>query len=331
MRYSERKAYTEETLQDLRSRLSETPDLIDGKACIYATGSFGRGEASRNSDPDLFIGATASDPQGSDNHKKLSRLDEVCVKADLIRAIRVMKLPEFDGDGEYLRQHTIYDFKKNLGKADDDKQNTFTARLLLLLESKAVLGESVYHNILDSVVNIYWQDYEDHQEDFKPMFLVNDIQRLWRTLCVSYETKRLQGGDENPDRKKKARLKNFKLKYSRVMTCYSAILCLLSVYDKNGTVTPDCAKSLIKMSPLERIYWLRDDTSDATFNEIIESYEHFLEISSKEDTDLMEDLEDTVKGNKLLEEANEFGRYIAKALRKFDNDKGEEMLDRLLV
>ena len=87
--------------------------------------------------------------------------------------------------GAYLNHYSLHDLIDTLGKPEDDLMNTFTARLLLLLESKPFVGEKVYESTLEAVIEAYWRDYEDHKDDFIPQFLVNDILRLWRTLCVT--------------------------------------------------------------------------------------------------------------------------------------------------
>jgi predicted nucleotidyltransferase len=48
-------------VQALRERLKSSEQIVKSKACVYATGSFGRGEASMHSDLDLFIGKRCSD------------------------------------------------------------------------------------------------------------------------------------------------------------------------------------------------------------------------------------------------------------------------------
>jgi predicted nucleotidyltransferase len=66
---------------------------------VYATGSFAREEASEHSDLDLFIAGKVVE----DNSKKrsaLSRLDEICVTAELIETNKDLGIPEFSGDGE---------------------------------------------------------------------------------------------------------------------------------------------------------------------------------------------------------------------------------------
>src|SRR5277367_5502265 len=85
---SNRRSQTSQRIEQLRSRLTAAEEIAAGKACVYMTGSFGRCEASEFSDLDLFI-------LGKNNGKKerggkegglLSRLDEICIKADLIEA-----------------------------------------------------------------------------------------------------------------------------------------------------------------------------------------------------------------------------------------------------
>jgi UTP:GlnB (protein PII) uridylyltransferase len=50
-----RRKETKARIQELRERLKDADALAQGKACAYATGSFGRCEASQYSDLDLFI------------------------------------------------------------------------------------------------------------------------------------------------------------------------------------------------------------------------------------------------------------------------------------
>lgn len=101
---------------------------------------------------------------------------------------------------------------------------------------------AVYQEIIEEVIAAYWRDYEDHKTDFMPAFLANDILRLWRTFCVNYEARTVREPDET---KAKGKLKNYKLKHSRLLTCYSAILFLLAVYARQQTVKPSDAVAMI--------------------------------------------------------------------------------------
>ena len=135
MGLSDRRCQTKARLKELRNDLREAEALAAGKGCVYAIGSFGRGEASVHSDLDLFI-LGKSDAAGE---SLLKRLDEICIKADLIEITRKLGIPEFSGDGHYLVHYSVREFTKTLGTPHDDVTNTFTARLLLLLESCPLL------------------------------------------------------------------------------------------------------------------------------------------------------------------------------------------------
>jgi hypothetical protein len=55
------------------------------------------------------------------------------------------------------------------------------------------------------------------------------------SLCVTYEA----GTKREPDEKKaKGKIKNYKLKHSRLLTCYSGLLYLLAVHNHRNTVFP---------------------------------------------------------------------------------------------
>lgn len=61
MRLQERREFTREKFARLRDRLSDIEPLLGDRACIYATGSYGRLEAGEQSDLDLFILARADE------------------------------------------------------------------------------------------------------------------------------------------------------------------------------------------------------------------------------------------------------------------------------
>lgn len=195
-----RRVDTTKRLDRLRAELKPAERLASRKACVYLTGSFGRGEASRYSDLDLFIVGKVEKGQ-----RALRRLDEICLQADLIRAARKLRFPEFSRDGMYLDHSTIEALVGTLGTPEDDATNTFTARLLLLLESRPLIGSALYSDLIDQVVEKYWLEFRDHRGDFVPAFLANDILRLWRTFCVNYEA----GTQREPAEKKaKRKIKN---------------------------------------------------------------------------------------------------------------------------
>jgi hypothetical protein len=234
----------------------------------------------------------------------------------LIHSTRELGLPEFDGDGEYLRCYTIEDLVKSLGRPEDDALNTFTARLLLLLESKPVLGDGVYGDVVDDVIAAYWRDYQDHKEEFIPSFLINDILRLCRTFCVNYEARTKTSPVEM---KNKRRVKNYKLKHSRMLTCYSAILELLALCRRQGTVHPRDFEEVVRRTPIQRIEGLlaAEDCSAAHdhLRELLQAYEMFLQRTAVGGAALAEEFGNKEKHAVYMREANEFGNKIYSALR----------------
>jgi predicted nucleotidyltransferase len=319
---SERRAQTKERLQLLRQEVKAVESLAVGKACVYATGSFGRCEASEHSDLDVFIVGKSDGKAGIGGKQGslLKRLDEICVKAELIKITRKLKIPDFSGDGQYLDHYSAHELTKSLGTPEDDAINTFTARLLLLLESHPILEDQVYKEITKEVINAYWRDYEDHQDEFMPAFLANDILRLWRTFCVNYEARTERVPEEQ---KAKGKLKNYKLKHSRMLTCYSALLYLLAVHSRDNTVSPADTELMISMTPTERLEWLSTQShissAHQTIAAILRQYDHFLETTNAKESELISRFSDREASRKYLTAAYQFGDSVFEALSAIGN------------
>lgn len=312
-----RRDYTKSRTKDLQNRLEAASQRLGGKACVYATGSFGRLEASSHSDLDLFIVGKSDSDIGEDQFRRsqLSRLDEICIKADLINVARELNFPDFDGDGKYLEHYSADKLIKTLGTPKDDAENTLTARLLLFLESQPLLGKDVHQSIIDDVVAAYWRDYEKHSTNFTPAFLTNDILRLWRTFCVNYEARTERAPEEN---RIKAKVKNYKLKHSRMLTCYSALLYLLAVSRRDKTVSLDNAKAMSSMTPTERLEWLLDQpmfsAHNSTINNLLEQYDSFLDQTNQGDGHLFKVFSNQEEGEQLMRESYVFGNIMYEAL-----------------
>ena len=326
-----RRLQTAARFAKLQDRLKIAESLAEGKACVYATGSFGRREASEHSDLDLFIVGKRDGRPGPDGKEGslLRQLDEICIKADLIEVTRNLNIPEFSGDGRYLTHYSVHEFTKTLGTPEDDVTNTFTARLLLLLESRPLVGSAVYGEIIEEVVAAYWRDYADHKPNFMPAFLANDILRLWRTFCVNYEARTERVPDE---KKAKGKLKNYKLKHSRLLTCYSAILYLLAIYDRQGTTGPADAIAMIGLTPTERLEWLLEQPdlsrAHATLKQLLEQYERFLTMTNAQEDHLVQTFKNKGRSQALMADAHTFGDLVFETLTSIGNGN---RFHRLLV
>ncbi len=305
-------------LDSLTNELENARKLAEGKACVYLIGSYGRGEASNHSDLDLFIvgGRTEKD-------RDLKNLEEILIKAELIKATRKLDFPEFSGDGEHLTHYTVDELVETLGTRDDDKTNTFTARLLLLLESRPLLEKSFYSGVISKVIAAYWKDYTSHESDFVPSFLVNDILRLWRTFCVNYEVGSTHE-KETPDQKAKRKLKNYKLKHSRLLTCYSALVYLMAVMAEGGTVSQKDAMDMVSLSPTESLEWLKNQkkfrNKSDQIDTIISLYKTFLERTDASKDKLIEIFKDPNKSEDVFQEAKKFGDQVYDLLWSIGRD-----------
>lgn len=309
----DRAEYSRSRLQELGRRLEPVASLLGDKPlCIYATGSYGRLEAWDGSDIDPFF---LYEPAHPDDEMPL--LTFIRVAACLIEATEDMGFPPFSGDGRYLEVHDVDEMERVLGSPDDDSLNAFTARMLLILESRAIYGEKRYERILRRVVSFYYRDFLGHEKDFVPLFLTNDILRFWRTLTLNYEHDRFKISQlpegEQAEARAKSALKNYKLKLSRMATCFSMVIHLAS---EDPPVLLDRVLELCGHTPLERFEDLRgrDAAADSTLDRLLATYHGFLGRVQRPEEEVLQDFRDPDRRRGLLEEASTFGTDIFELL-----------------
>lgn len=296
----ERREWSEARINDFKEAVSALPEVsAHGDLCIYVTGSFGRLEASEHSDLDLFF-INGSVP----GHAQMSRIDKTLMDAALISECRKLKFPEFSGDGEYLEVHCLEDMRKKLGGRSDDYANLFTARLLLLLESLPIHNESLYVGVLDQITGSYFRDYQDHVEDFRPTFLVNDILRFWKTLCLNYEHSRNSlGGNATEARKSHSR--NLKLKFSRMLTCFSLVIPLAA---PRASIGPQECVDLMRERPLERLRQIAIQSQHAgLWEKLADDYSWFLNSTGRPREEVLDWIGSNANRQEALNRAGHFG------------------------
>ena len=317
-KFDEHIKFCEKQLSDLKLNI-EKSSIIQSRNdfCIYTTGSYARQEAGKNSDLDLFfIFENAED--------KFSKITKTLIDADLIKICGEMNLPEFSGDGEYLEIHNIQEIHKELGSRNDDYSNFFTARMLLLLESRPIHNKELYNKIIDNTVERYYVDFASHKQDFLPIFLVNDIIRFWRTMCLNYEHKRSIKVDDSDSnevatlKKNKTHIKNLKLKFSRKLMCFSFLLSILhedEILDKNKII------EIVNRSPLERLKYLSQThpNLDDRITKMYDLYSWFLEITHKDETDLMNWIDNETNRDSAFNEASKFAQLIFELMLESKN------------
>ena len=299
--FSERKKFSSSKLEELKSCVIDLPELKEvNNLCIYATGSYARLEACSHSDLDLFF---ISDG-------KFPKIDKTLIDAALIKLSRDQGISDFSGDGKYLEIHEINRITEELGGQSDDYENLFTARLLLILESHPLFNSANYDRFIGKIIDSYYADFEKHESDFKPSFLINDIIRYWKTITLNYENKRIKDDNEA-----KMRVNNFKLKFSRKLMCFSFIIKLLSIKEtvKKGTVL-----DIVKQTPIERIKSLEGSGVQGLVDRTLEKYDWFLIKTSSKKKDLISWFDKKKNRDESLSKSEEFGELLFELLTKVD-------------
>lgn len=289
------KENSEKRFNQIKNKIEQSEFFKDNEdklsnLCIYATGSFARQEATDNSDLDIFL-IEEGDVNGKNEITyKCGKLDEIKIFSEFIKVGYDCGLPPFSNDGEFLKIFKYNEHESQIGAPSDDHDNWFTARMLLILESKCLLNQERYNSLIEKIISFYFRDEKD--DDFKPYFILNDILRFWRTLCLNYEVSRTQH--------KNWEKKNISLKFSRRLTVFATIAYIFSL---NITSKPDII-SMIKMSPLTRLSIAIEKLGDKNIKKIhkdfLDKYMKFLDIKEKSNTSGSDD--------KVKKELNELGR-----------------------
>lgn len=324
----QRANYSTIRLKELKNRLAELDELKHfSQLTVFGAGSYARLEASEYSDIDMFFLSVAK--KGDDSQPRTNSLR---MFGKVINTIDVMKFPKFSNDCEYLVVLSADDIRSNLGSRTDDHENYFTARMLLLLESHCLFGEEVFQGVMESIVDSYFKDYPDHKQTFQPMFLLNDICRFWKTMLLNYENKRgLQiDGPESEARKTKQKVRNFKLKYSRMTTCFATVAALGSF---GAPVTQRQVIDITKLTPRERLESVASRLGQVKgeVSDILVKYEWFLEMTGLRTQDLEAQFSDNQKRTEMFKHANEYGDAMFRLIQAIDAASAHPRLVRNLV
>lgn len=311
-----KKKNSDEKIAALRSEFLNSGELaaIEGLT-VFATGSYARGEASEHSDIDLFFVHNGSlDQIDSPRIRTLRMFSKIVDISDQL------KFPKFSNDGEFLKVLEKSKILESLGGRSDDYENHFTARMLMILESKWLYGQDTYESVLKDILSAYFKDYPDHPKDFQPTFLVNDILRFWKTLCLNYENKRNQP-ESDQDRIISQKIKNLKLKYSRMLTCFGSVCYIASL---SPLVKTEDLFAMSKLSPMERLKKSADpftNLKDSIHSAEVQ-YDWFLDLTNVSESELKRKFSNKSLRAEAFERADQFGDSVFTITKTVAENRG---------
>lgn len=308
-------AFSTDQLDQLRGAVFELVEDVQLEGLtIFAAGSFARHEASKHSDIDLFF---TYHPTGKTLEYR--RTNELKLFGRLIDLVNKLGFPPFSGDSRWLQTHDVDQILLHLGGPQDDAENYFTLRMLMLLESKCVFGDQAYESALRAVVKSYYRDFDGNEESFQPWFLINDVMRYWKTLLLNYESRRNEGKD--PQQQSEARAKNFKLRFSRSTTCFATIAALASF---DGVPTMDDVYQLALLTPRERLELVHEriPAVRAAIEDLLVDYSWFLSQTSLSVSELHAKFESEEQRKEMFARAESYGWKLYYLLVEIDVARG---------
>ncbi len=240
------------TLEKINERLN---DLLDNEEISVAVaGSYGRLEASPNSDLDFIV---LSYHILKEKKRVLDCIKNVSDELNI-------GLP--NPEGVFSEFISVADFVDKLGSRNDTLE-CVAQRMLLLMETRPIYNEEVYKDVTDQVLRKYLE-YVIQDPKKEVLFLMNDLIRYFRSICVNYQ---FQFWKEQ----EKWTLRNVKLRHSRIVL-YAGLLFLIMNASKERKDKFSYISERIHYTPLEKIAFVYADNGDYSFDKVLGIYEVFL-------------------------------------------------------
>lgn len=286
-------------LEDIRvdlARVMEGSPYTD-KITLVTMGSYGRKEASDESDIDCYLLFDSDKP-----------VDQIADELDKIKDVVGQHIEQDPGDSGTFGANQILSFNDLSNNISGDKERTIdmTRRILLLLEGDWLYGEERYKTYRKELLRRYLKDHDkDHS---LPRFLLNDIIRYYRTITTDFEYKTTTA-------KKGWGLRALKLRYSRPLLYFGGVVAAAETVEVKSNTAIDRLLEILELPILQRIYELNPESLEATAK-LFEQYDFFLEtISDPEKRHELSSLKkEERKESKTYNEINEQSRAFTQAL-----------------
>jgi hypothetical protein len=194
-------------------------------------GSFGRLEASKESDLDYF----ALNP----SREKIPQ-EPLEIADEVVRRMK-FRLPAKDG---HFRANQVFDEMLVQIGGDQDTNTNLSRRMLLFTESRHLFNEDGYDIYISRLLGRYIQRHATKNKP--PLFLLNDLIRFYRTMLVDFDYKTRSEG-------KAWGLRNVKLTFSRKMLYFGGLVAIAESFEYPRSDKIRIISELLKLAPAARI------------------------------------------------------------------------------
>jgi hypothetical protein len=231
----------ESSSRKIKSLVRSLPTIVDGVS-VVANGSLARQELTSQSDFDAFP-----------LYDRGRRFEAEALFEDVqLRS----GLKAFAEEGAFGSPVPSWTMAKRIGGQGDDNRR-FTRRMLLLLESVPLGPRGTYDAALDRVIGRYIND--DITSKQIGRFLLNDVIRFYRTMCVDFEFKTIELPKPKP-----WGIRYTKLIFARKLTYFSGLLMCGALAGLPAAAKRARLRQMVELSPIDRIVSEMDDgVSDA--------------------------------------------------------------------
>ena len=261
--------FSENLIAKVRAEIAAAPPPTHCNVHVLATaGSLARREASEQSDLDLMMTThpVAEGQEEPDVEDLKGWRDAMCDRMGIEK-------PNKKG---VFADPTCRSLMEGISGGSEERYQDVAKRALFILESEWLHNEEGFLKLLDDVVGKYAEMVvADPRKNF--VFLVNDIIRYFRQLCVNYQ----YTTSETPDGRWPIR--NIKLRHSRVMMYFSMIAALGALSPVHDGSKIEALKALIRLPPLRRLHASYKLSGDEGFSRVAGPYNTFLHLLSQKE------------------------------------------------
>jgi len=287
---------TSKGLSERRARLAELPH--DENVSIVLTGSWGRSEVTSGSDDDFMLLVTGDIGDKGDVRQG--------VRPSKAEVEKILDRPPGD-QGIFGKPVSSRWMIEKIGLEDDQNSN-LTRRMLFLLESVYATGGEIYEAVYNELLDRYLD--QSVKSLHPPRFLLNDVVRYWRTMCVDFAGKEREGPE-------KWGLRNAKLRTARKMLFASGLLPVFECNDLEKGQMTEFLRGQLEIPPADRIAraFLNHNAADPG-GRTLGAYDDFLGLLDKEDfrDELNAVTRENYKGSSAFSETTRLGEDLEQGL-----------------